>query len=297
MAWLHEVEFVFEFPDGFGGEALFGWGLVLRLGLGLAAGVVGEVAFAFEAAVGEAGQGIEHAEEIERAGGEALAEGVGADIGEGLADLSGGDFVGDLEGIDARGLIGQIEGQFVAGAALVEEELFFEPVAVAAGFPVDEVDVVEGGGGGAELGDDFGQGDAVEEHLVDLVAEGFGEAGDFAAAGPGIFDFWFLIFDWGGVGAGWGWGWQRGERLRSGWGAVAGEGDRDRRGGGRGGAGSGWRVGHNCNPLVFRPELALPPLVAGQRILGARNLVRNYFMSVFARIGCASFYGFLFSNF
>lgn len=40
----------------------------------------------------------------------------------------------------------------------------------------------------AEFLDDLGVRDAVEEHLVELVADGFGETGDFAAAGVG----WFL---------------------------------------------------------------------------------------------------------
>jgi len=72
------------------------------------------------------------------------------------------------------------EFKFVEFAAA----LFFEVKLVAAGFPALDVLVEEARM--AECGEffgDFAEGDAVVEHLVDLVANGFGEVSDFAARG------------------------------------------------------------------------------------------------------------------
>jgi hypothetical protein len=55
-------------------------------------------------------------------------------------------------------------------------------VLVAAFFPGTDVGGGEAFTVGAELADDLGVREAVVEHLVDVVAEVFGETGDVAAA-------------------------------------------------------------------------------------------------------------------
>ena len=64
--------------------------------------------------------------------------------------------------------------------------LLGQPVLVVGFSPAREVVFVEAGDG-AELMDDVGIGEAVEEHGVDLAADVFGQAGDFAGA-PAVED-------------------------------------------------------------------------------------------------------------
>jgi hypothetical protein len=59
------------------------------------------VAFATKAAGGEAGEGIEHAEEVDGVGLNGLAEAAGAEVGNGFADHGDGEFMSGLEGGDA----------------------------------------------------------------------------------------------------------------------------------------------------------------------------------------------------
>jgi hypothetical protein len=142
----------------------------------------------------------------------------GGDIGAELAEaaLAGvGVVVGVLggEGLDGDGGVvkGEPAGEFVgeeAGQGVVAEGFFVvevagqgegiaarEPVAVAAVFPLGEVGGGDGLGGevGGEDGLDFREGVepleegrarlVVEEAVVELVADGEGEAGDFSGAG------------------------------------------------------------------------------------------------------------------
>jgi len=62
----------------------------------------------------------------------------------------------------------------------VEPGLFGQPVLVVGFSPAREVVLVEAFAGVTEVGDDGGVREAVEEHEVDLVANGLREAGDFA---------------------------------------------------------------------------------------------------------------------
>ena len=95
------------------------------------------------------------------------------------------DFVGFGEGcggigIGSKAVHGGFELEFVEFAAA----LFFEVKLVAAGFPALDVLIEEAGVSkfGKFVGN-FAEDDAVVEHLVDLVADEFGEVGDFAAGG------------------------------------------------------------------------------------------------------------------
>ncbi len=105
-----------------------------------------------------------------------------------------GEFVGEAFG---EGWVAQ--GLFVVEVADEGEGVLVDkPVAVAADLPV--VEVGRGDGGGVEIGGqdglDFGEGVepveeggagfVVEEALVELVADGGGETGDFAGAGCGL---------------------------------------------------------------------------------------------------------------
>ena len=55
-----------------------------------------DLLFAFEAAVDEAGQGVEEAEAVEGAALQGFFEAVGTEVDDGLADLGDGDFGGSL---------------------------------------------------------------------------------------------------------------------------------------------------------------------------------------------------------
>ncbi len=191
MAGLHEVELFNELLENLGGEAFFQGRLLLLPEGGGALGLVIEVAFAPEAAGGEAGKGIEHAEIVEGIGGESLAEGVGAG-GQDFGDLGGGDLLDGLEAVDVASLAEEFEGAIGAGAAFLDQAEFAQVVLVATGFPAADVVGCEAFGIVAELLDDFGVGETVVEHLVDAFAEGFGKAGDVAVAGAGI--FWIFDF-------------------------------------------------------------------------------------------------------
>jgi len=95
------------------------------------------------------------------------------------------DFVGFGEGGGGVGIRGEaVEGGFEFEFVEFAAALFVEGKPVAAGFPALDVLVEEAGM--AEFGEfpgDFAEGDAVVEHLVDLVADDFGEVSDFAARG------------------------------------------------------------------------------------------------------------------
>jgi hypothetical protein len=172
-----------HFFEGFAGKAgLFARGLEL-FEFGGAFDLVGEVALAFEAAGGEAGEGVEHAQEINRVEFDGIAEGIGAEFSDGLADETGGGFVSGLERIDRLVFTGEIEDEFVTEAGLGNQALLTEVVVIAAVSP--GIDGIEGEIS-AELGEggaDFLTGAAVIEHFVDALTEFFGKASDFAVAG------------------------------------------------------------------------------------------------------------------
>ncbi len=67
-----------------------------------------------------------------------------------------------------------------ASPHLFPPELIFEPLLMAAFFPLGDMIGFEVLAGFAEALDNVGVRDAIEEPVVDLVADGFGEASDFA---------------------------------------------------------------------------------------------------------------------
>jgi hypothetical protein len=109
-----------------------------------------------------------------------FAEGIGAEFSDNFADETGGDFVGGLERIDRLVFAGEIEDEFVAEAGLGEEALLAEVVVIAALSP--GIDGIEGEifAELAEGGTDLVAGGTVIEHLVNPLAEFFGQASDFA---------------------------------------------------------------------------------------------------------------------
>ena len=107
---------------------------------------------------------------------------------EGGEVLEEGHFAADLlefDGVEAVGVAEEVGGGFGLGACVVGEELGLEVILVAAEAPIAEVIFVEVSAGGAEGGDDLLIRDAVVEHEVNLVAQGGGQACDFAVA-PGV---------------------------------------------------------------------------------------------------------------
>ena len=145
-----------------------------RVEFGFAFGFYGQVVFALEAARGNAGKRVEHAQAVEGIGGDGFAKGVGTEFDECLADEGGGDFVGGLKTFYAGVLTGQIDSQFLPETAIFETLLFIEPVLVSARFPGGETLVGEAFGGFAEFFDDLEVGNAVRDHQVKLIASGFG---------------------------------------------------------------------------------------------------------------------------
>jgi len=125
---------------------------------------------------------------------ELIEQGGGVEAEKDLPKLGSGEgATGVLEGGLGVG-VEEFLGEFEAGVNLVEEELLAEPVLVAAVFPSAEVVFAEVGGVRAEAEDDFGVGEAVLEQEVNLVADGLGEACDFAKA----LARWFGVGDGGG---------------------------------------------------------------------------------------------------
>jgi hypothetical protein len=102
---------VFHFLDGTGGDAFFGFWLLLLFEASLVLGLIGEVSFAFETAGGEPGEGVEHTQEIERVEFDGFAKRIGADFGDCVANEGGGDFMGGLEGVDASLLAGEVQSE------------------------------------------------------------------------------------------------------------------------------------------------------------------------------------------
>ena len=156
-------------------------------GLGAAVAVFSEN----QGLAAEAGESVEHAVVIGRVVGE-LA------FSEGLEDLSEGDVDhGFLEG----GVVvfaEKVQGRLTLGAEVIEPDLLFEPSLVTVIFPFREVLGFEMLAGVAQAFDDVRVGYAVADGEVDLIAEGFGQAGDVAVAamGGGIWGWIGGLMDW-----------------------------------------------------------------------------------------------------
>jgi hypothetical protein len=107
------------------------------------------------------------------------------EVTEDFEDLEGAELKGgvvELGGIEVGGEVG---GGFLTSASFFEPGLFEEPILVTAFFPLRKVIGFEVFALVTEALDDVGVRDAVEEPMVDLVADGFGEASDFAVAAVG----------------------------------------------------------------------------------------------------------------
>jgi hypothetical protein len=152
----------FEFSGGF-----FGGGVAVLL--------KGEETLA------EASEGVEHAEVLVSVVFQLVFAGTGAEVAKPEANLGKGHLETDHRELGGVG-IGEGFGKgFNAGAHFFAPELFVDPGVVATfGFPLG--DVVDGKGGTvvAELLLNVFVLDAVLDHLVELVADVFGQAGDFA---------------------------------------------------------------------------------------------------------------------
>jgi hypothetical protein len=128
--------------------------------------------------VGNAAKGIGDADVAVEAG--VRVGGLGMSGQEELAQMSGGDLEAGDRQVNVV-VVGQdVEDGFFANAVGSEAFLVQEPVLVATLVPVGNV---ARGNGVAELSqgsDDFFVSDTVFEHVVDEVALGFREGGDFA---------------------------------------------------------------------------------------------------------------------
>jgi len=92
-------------------------------------------------------------------------------------------------------LVKDVEGGFLFGAEVFEPFLLEQPVLIGgAGMPVGDVARSDALGVGAEPGEEFGVWQTVAEHGIDFVADGFGQAGDFAFGRAGLRDFGFWTF-------------------------------------------------------------------------------------------------------
>jgi len=186
------VKFISHLSDGGFGEALFAAGALLLFQANGALCLSINEGLAFESAGGNAGKGIEHAQEVEGIGLDGLAQSVGADFSDGLANEGGGDFVSALKNIDTLVLAGEVERELMTKSVFIEQAEFFEKILVTAGFPSAEAIFSEVPSVGTELSNDFAIGNGVEHQRVNAVADGLGQARDFAVAragGDGIFDF------------------------------------------------------------------------------------------------------------
>jgi hypothetical protein len=165
---------------------------LLELGLFLC-----EVVVVFSEAEGFA---IETGERVEEAN---VVEGIGLEfvILEDAKDFGESDLDEGFLEFRAVGESGHVGAVFAKDAKLVAPLLVAEVILVTAFAPFGEVFGFKVFGVIAELFDDLRVGAAIVDVLVDLVAEGFGEAGDFAVAlvtgRDSIFDFRFWILDLG----------------------------------------------------------------------------------------------------
>jgi hypothetical protein len=102
-----------------------------------------------------------------------------------LADAQRGEREGEVVELFDLVLAGEFGGEFEVGTVLFETLLVLEPVLETALVPVGKVVLGEVGDARAEGGEDVLVGETVVHELVEALAEGFGETGDFATATTG----------------------------------------------------------------------------------------------------------------
>ena len=174
--WGKEAELLLDVLASLGGDATGFGACFLFFEPGSAVGLIGEVPLAFEAARGEAGKAVEHTDEVGRIVFASGAEGIGANVSEGFADEGGGDFAWSLEAVDAVTVAEEIDSEFLAGAAGFDALLLLEPLLMAPIFPGGKVFLGKIFAPLAELLNNFGVGQAVFEHLIEVIANGFWKA-------------------------------------------------------------------------------------------------------------------------
>ena len=144
-------------------------------------GAGGEVFFDIGGFAGGAGQGLDEAGEGAGIAAQEIIEVSGFGLAEGEDEPGDGQFEGPLIEFGGIEVVEQIESGFLFGAEVFNPFLLKKPVLVVrTGVPVGEVARGDMQGLVAEPGRDFIIGDAVAEQEVKLVADGLGEAADFA---------------------------------------------------------------------------------------------------------------------
>ena len=147
-------------------------------GVGAEVGVFGEG----QGGAIEAGEGVDETSEfVGDVGRIGSAEG-GVEAHELVKHLGGGEAEAGFVEVIGVGGSEDFGGEGGFGGELVEPFALEKPVLVAALFPLADVVRFEVFSVVTEALDDFRIGEAVEEHLVELVADGLGKAGDFAVA-------------------------------------------------------------------------------------------------------------------
>src|SRR5260370_611128 len=123
----HEVEFIVHLGESFFGEALF----VGRVWLGepgFKGRLLGQEAFASDAAGEHSGQGVKEAEGVEWVLLKSALEGVGTEIDESLAGEGDSDFGSGLIGFGAWMVGGQVLEELGSSAAVIAALLFRQEI-------------------------------------------------------------------------------------------------------------------------------------------------------------------------
>ncbi len=154
---------------------------------------MGDVVFTCEAVVGESEAGVGHVAASVNEGDEfrwISFEGFPSeriaifrerlDVFE-QSDLSAGLLKPDW-GQAAAGLAGEFGGRLSLQNSAIIDGLSFEVILITAEAPIAQIVLVEVLSCGSEALDDLLVGEAVVDQAIDLVAQGCGEAGDFAVA-------------------------------------------------------------------------------------------------------------------
>jgi hypothetical protein len=109
-------------------------------------------------------------------------------VAEGEEEAGDGELESGLVELGGIEIVEEVEGGLLVSPETFEPVLFEEPALVMrAAAPGGEVADGDAPGVVAETGQDVLSFDSVAEHKIELVADGFGELGDFTAWGAGDF--------------------------------------------------------------------------------------------------------------
>jgi len=142
------------------------------------------MALAANLTVTNPGKGVEEPGVFVGVSFEGVSECDGIEIDQELDEIGCGKLEGSLVELVAILVADEIEGELLPEAGPLDPLLVSEPVLVAATSPVPEIGFGDTMGIWAEFLKDVGVGKAIEEHVVDAVADCFGKPGDFALALP-----------------------------------------------------------------------------------------------------------------